>query len=51
MMLYRKPVMDVFMLRRWETLLVLAAGLTLWSMAVYLRAAWAGFFGGEGGMI
>lgn len=43
MMLYRESVVDVSMLRLGEALLVLAAGLTLWSMVMYLRAAWAGF--------
>ncbi len=43
MMLYRESVVDVSMLRLGEVLLVLAAGLTLWSMVMYLRAAWAGF--------
>lgn len=46
MMLYRESVVDVSMLRLGEALLVLAAGLTLWSMVIYLRAAWAGFFRG-----
>lgn len=47
MMLYRESVVDISMLRLGEALLVLAAGLTLWSMVIYLRAAWAGFFRGE----
>lgn len=46
MMLYRESVVDISMLRLGEALLVLAAGLTLWSMVIYLRAAWAGFFRG-----
>lgn len=46
MMLYRESVVDVSMLRLGEVLLVLAAGLTLWSMVMYLRAAWAGFVRG-----
>lgn len=40
LMLYRVPVGDVPVYAIGFALLVIAAGLTLWSMVVYLRAAW-----------
>ncbi len=40
LMLYRVPVGDVPVYDIGFALLVIAAGLTLWSMFVYLRAAW-----------
>ncbi len=40
LMLYRIPVGDVPLYEIGYVLLVIAAGLTLWSMFVYLRAAW-----------
>jgi CDP-diacylglycerol--glycerol-3-phosphate 3-phosphatidyltransferase len=40
LMLYRVPVGDVPVYEIGYILLVVAAGLTLWSMFVYLRAAW-----------
>ena len=40
LMLYRVPVDDVPVYEIGYSLLVVAAGLTLWSMFVYLRAAW-----------
>ncbi len=40
LMLYRMPIGDVPVYEIGFVLLVIAAGLTLWSMFVYLRAAW-----------
>ena len=40
LMLYRIPIRDVPIYEIGYVLLVIAAGLTLWSMFVYLRAAW-----------
>jgi CDP-diacylglycerol---glycerol-3-phosphate 3-phosphatidyltransferase len=40
LMLYRVPVADVPIYEIGYALLVVAAGLTLWSMFVYLQAAW-----------
>jgi CDP-diacylglycerol--glycerol-3-phosphate 3-phosphatidyltransferase len=40
LLLYRKPIGDFPTLEVGLGLLVVAAGLTLWSMAVYLIAAW-----------
>ena len=40
LMLYRIPIGDVPIYEIGYVLLVIAAGLTLWSMFVYLRAAW-----------
>ncbi len=40
LMLYREPLFGVSMFRVGEILLYIAAALTLWSMFVYLRAAW-----------
>ena len=40
LMLYRIPVRDVPIYEIGYALLVIAAGLTLWSMFVYMRAAW-----------
>lgn len=39
-LLYREPLLGLPVLRIGEWLLYAAAGLTLWSMGVYLRAAW-----------
>lgn len=39
-LLYREPLLGLPVLRIGEWLLYAAAGLTLWSMWVYLRAAW-----------
>ncbi len=39
-MIYRKPLWKVQIFLTGEILLYLAAALTLWSMAVYLKAAW-----------
>ena len=39
-MLYREPLWGIPVVTLGEILLYLAAALTLWSMAVYLRAAW-----------
>jgi CDP-diacylglycerol--glycerol-3-phosphate 3-phosphatidyltransferase len=39
-LLYGKPLMKVNLFVLGEALLYLAAGLTLWSMSMYLRAAW-----------
>ena len=40
LMIYRIPIRDVPVYEIGFVLLVIAAGLTLWSMFVYLRAAW-----------
>ena len=40
LMLWQTPVQGIPLYRVGEMLLFLAAALTLWSMAVYLRAAW-----------
>jgi len=42
-LLYQQPVLGIPVFSIGEALLYLAAGLTLWSMAVYLRAAWPEF--------
>ncbi len=39
-LLYREPAADLPVSPTGLVLLYLAAGLTLWSMVVYLRAAW-----------
>jgi CDP-diacylglycerol---glycerol-3-phosphate 3-phosphatidyltransferase len=39
-LLYQKPLLGVSVIRVGEILLYLAAALTLWSMLVYIRAAW-----------
>jgi CDP-diacylglycerol--glycerol-3-phosphate 3-phosphatidyltransferase len=39
-LLYREPLFGLPVFRIGELLLYLAAGLTLWSMLIYLRAAW-----------
>ena len=39
-LLYREPLFGLPVFRLGELLLYLAAGLTLWSMVIYLRAAW-----------
>jgi CDP-diacylglycerol--glycerol-3-phosphate 3-phosphatidyltransferase len=40
MMLYRWPILGLPIFQIGTVLTVLAAALTLWSMVVYLRAAW-----------
>ncbi|HUW97748.1 MAG TPA: CDP-diacylglycerol--glycerol-3-phosphate 3-phosphatidyltransferase [Acidiferrobacter sp.] len=40
LMLYERPIFGVRAFRVGEILLYVAAGLTLWSMGVYLKAAW-----------
>ncbi len=40
LMIYRIPIRDVPIYEIGYVLLVIAAGLTLWSMFVYMRAAW-----------
>lgn len=40
LLLYQQPIWGVSMLAVGEVILYIAAALTLWSMAVYLRAAW-----------
>jgi len=44
-LLYRDPLFGLPVIRIGEILLYLAAGLTLWSMAIYLRAAWPSLMG------
>jgi len=39
-LLWREPIMGLPILRTGEVLLYIAAGLTLWSMLIYLRLAW-----------
>lgn len=39
-LLYREPLFGLPVFRIGELLLYVAAGLTLWSMVIYLRAAW-----------
>ncbi|HEX9812865.1 MAG TPA: CDP-diacylglycerol--glycerol-3-phosphate 3-phosphatidyltransferase [Burkholderiales bacterium] len=39
-LLWREPIMGLPTLRTGEVLLYIAAGLTLWSMLIYLRLAW-----------
>lgn len=49
-LLYRDPIWGLPVLRIGELLLYLAAALTLWSMVVYIRAAWPTLTGtGSGG--
>jgi CDP-diacylglycerol--glycerol-3-phosphate 3-phosphatidyltransferase/cardiolipin synthase len=48
MMLYRKPIGDWPTYEAGFVLLIAAAGLTLWSMFVYLRAAWPSLRPGVG---
>jgi len=50
-LLYQKPILGASVIRIGEILLFLAAGLTLWSMMIYLRAAWPSLTrnGGGGG--
>ena len=49
-LLYREPLLGLPVFRIGEVLLYVAAGLTLWSMLAYLRAAWPALSGpGEGG--
>ena len=40
LLLYRDPIAGLPVMTMGLALLYLAAGLTLWSMVVYLRAAW-----------
>jgi len=44
-LLYREPLFGLPVLRIGEWLLYVAAGLTLWSMVIYLRAAWPSLTG------
>jgi len=44
-LLYRDPLMGMPTIRIGEILLYIAAGLTLWSMIIYLRAAWPSLTG------
>lgn len=50
-LLYQKPILGISVIRVGEILLYLAAALTLWSMLVYIRAAWPSLArsGGDGG--
>ena len=48
LMIYRIPIREVPIYEIGFGLLIIAAGLTLWSMAVYLRAAWPSLWPGEG---
>ncbi|MDA8363675.1 MAG: CDP-diacylglycerol--glycerol-3-phosphate 3-phosphatidyltransferase [Gammaproteobacteria bacterium] len=48
-MIYRKPLWGVPVFLVGEMLLYLAAALTLWSMAVYLKAAWPSLTRSSGG--
>ena len=47
-LLYREPLFGLPVMRLGEILLYLAAALTLWSMLIYLRAAWPSL-SGKGG--
>jgi len=47
-LLYRDPVFGLPVMRFGELLLYAAAGLTLWSMLIYLRAAWPSLIGRGG---
>jgi CDP-diacylglycerol--glycerol-3-phosphate 3-phosphatidyltransferase len=47
-LLYRDPVFGLPVMRFGEILLYAAAGLTLWSMLIYLRAAWPSLIGRGG---
>ncbi|HUW98947.1 MAG TPA: CDP-diacylglycerol--glycerol-3-phosphate 3-phosphatidyltransferase [Acidiferrobacter sp.] len=40
LMLYERPILGIRAFRVGEILLYIAAGLTLWSMGAYLKAAW-----------
>ena len=48
LLLYERPVIGVSAFRAGELLLYIAALLTLWSMGVYLKAAWPELTRGEG---
>lgn len=48
LLLYERPVIGVSAFRAGELLLYVAALLTLWSMGVYLKAAWPELTRGEG---
>ena len=47
-LLYREPLLGLPILRLGEILLYAAAALTLWSMLIYLRAAWPSLIGRGG---
>ena len=47
-LLYRESLLGLPVLRIGEWLLYIAAGLTLWSMVIYLRAAWPSLMGRGG---
>ena len=47
-LLYREPLLGLPVMRIGEWLLYIAAGLTLWSMVIYLRAAWPSLMGKQG---
>jgi CDP-diacylglycerol--glycerol-3-phosphate 3-phosphatidyltransferase len=47
-LLYREPLLGLPVLRLGEILLYAAAALTLWSMLIYLRAAWPSLIGRGG---
>jgi len=47
-LLYREPLFGLPVMRLGEILLYLAAALTLWSMLIYLRAAWPSLIGKGG---
>lgn len=46
LLLYREPILGLPVFRSGEILLYVAAVLTLWSMVLYLRAAWPKLAGG-----
>ncbi len=46
LMIYKQPFMDLSVYTIGFVLLYMAAILTLWSMVVYLRAAWPSLKGG-----
>ena len=48
MLLYQQPVLGIAVARLGEILLYAAAVLTLWSMVMYLRAAWPALTGESG---
>nr|WP_240611736.1 CDP-diacylglycerol--glycerol-3-phosphate 3-phosphatidyltransferase [Acidiferrobacter sp.] len=48
LLLYERPIVGVSAFRAGELLLYVAALLTLWSMGVYLKAAWPELTKGEG---
>ena len=48
MLLYREPILDFPILEVGFVLLYLAAGLTLWSMMIYIRSAWPSLMNNSG---